>query len=87
MEKLNETKDRLQTIINLKQSMAERLSKILFKHYLDKSNPTTPEDRAVLAYNYEDIQTLAGAVLDYEIETGNDLKQLLSEMERGVVEC
>ena len=85
MQNFNETRNKLETIINLKQSMAERLSKILFKHYLDKSKPTTPEDRAVLAYDYEDIKTLAGAVLDYEIETGNDLKQLLSEMERGVV--
>lgn len=85
MEKFNEARNKLETIINLKQSMAERLSKILFKHYLDKSKPTTAEDRSILAYDYEDIQTLAGAVLDYEIETGNDLKQLLSEMERGVV--
>lgn len=85
MEKLNETKDRLQTIINLKQSMAERLSKILFKHYLNDTKPKDSEEAVMLAYNYEDIQTLAGAVLDYEIETGNELKQLLSEMERGVV--
>ena len=85
MEKFNETRNKLESIINLKQSMAERLSKILFKHYLDKSKPTTAEDRSILAYGYEDIQTLAGAVLDYEIETGNDLKQLLSDMERGVV--
>lgn len=85
MEKFNETRNKLESIINLKQSMAERLSKILFKHYLDKSKPTTAENRSILAYDYEDIQTLAGAVLDYEIETGNDLKQLLSDMERGVV--
>lgn len=85
MEKLYETRNKLETIINLKQSMAERLSKILFKNYLDKTKPTTAEDRSILAYDYEDIQTLAGAVLDYEIETGNDLKQLLSEMERSVV--
>ena len=85
MENIHDVKWKLESIINLKQSMAERLSKILFKNYLDKSNPTTPEDRATLAYDYEDIQTLAGAVLDYEIETGNNLKQLLSEMERGVV--
>ena len=85
MEKFNEARNKLETIINLKQSMAERLSKILFKHYLDKSKPTTAEDRSMLAYDYEDIQTLAGAVLDYEVETGNNLKQLLSEMERSVV--
>ena len=85
MEKFNEVRNKLETIISLKQSMAERLSKILFKHYLDKSKPTTAEDRSILAYDYEDIQTLAGAVLDYEIETGNDLKQLLSEIERSVV--
>lgn len=82
-QEILEVRDRLQEIVGLKQSMAERLGRILFTNYLDKAAPETSADIAVLAHNYEDIQTLVSAILDYDIGTGTAIKQLLSDMEGG----
>lgn len=85
---LREQQDKLFSIINLNQSVAEKLSKILIKNYLEDDISHNPERRTLAAYNYEDIQTLAGVILDYEIATGEELNKLLSSMknvERGVV--
>lgn len=86
--KLREQQDKLFSIINLNQSVAEKLSKILIKNYLDDDISHNPERKTLAAYNYEDVQTLAGVILDYEIATGEELNKLLSSMknvERGVV--
>ena len=80
-----ELRDRLQEIIAVKQGMAERLGKILFRNYLERATPKTKDAITLLVHDYEDIQTLAGAILDYDIDTGKAIEQRLSDIEGGVL--
>lgn len=46
-----ELRDRLQEIIAVKQGMAERLGKILFRNYLERATPKTKDAIALLVHD------------------------------------
>ena len=77
---LNVFKDKLETIVNQKQEMALRLSKVLVEQFLFDKPPTTPDEMEVLQCNYNAIQTLASAVYDYEVEVEQQLQTLVNQM-------
>ena len=82
MDELNVSlfKDKLETIVSQKQSMAVQLSKVLVEQFLFDRPPSTPDEIAVLQCNYNAIQTLASAVYDYEVETEKQMQELVKEM-------